>query len=67
MNPTVKSWLFGFAAAGISGIGNGLTSWAIGLTPKQAAAMIGVNLVTHIGAYLAKSPLPWSSVAKPQT
>lgn len=63
MNPTLKAWLFGFAAALVSGVGNGMMSWVVGLTLKQAAAIIAVNLITHIGAYLAKSPLPW----KPQS
>lgn len=57
----MKAWLFGAAAALISGLGNGLTGWAVGLTPKQLIAILAVNAITHVGAYLARSPLPGHS------
>jgi hypothetical protein len=55
-----EMWLRGFVAAAISGVGTGLTGFAVGVTPKQLEALILVNMAIAVGAYLKQSPLPQS-------
>lgn len=55
---TWKLWLHGLIAAAISGIGTGMTGWAVGVSGKQLTALCAVSMVTTVGAYLKQSPLP---------
>jgi hypothetical protein len=55
---TWKVWLHSLAAAAVSGVGTGLTGYAVGVTPAQLRALILVNVAIGVGAYLKQSPLP---------
>jgi hypothetical protein len=55
---TWEMWLRGIVAAAISGLGTGMTGWAVGVTSKQLQALIVVNMGIAVGAYLKQSPLP---------
>ena len=55
---TWQMWLRGIVAAAISGLGTGLTGWAVGVTTKQLEALMVVNVAIAVGAYLKQSPLP---------
>lgn len=53
-----KVWLHSLIAAAVSGVGTGMTGWAVGLTPLQMKALITVNVMISVGAFLKTSPLP---------
>jgi hypothetical protein len=53
-----KIWLHGLVAAMVSGVGTGMTGWAVGVSGKQLVALMTVGMVTTVGAYLQKSPIP---------
>jgi len=54
----LETWVYGLMAAAVSGLGTGLTGWAVGVTAHQLWALVLVSTVTGVGAYLKQSPLP---------
>ena len=53
-----RTWIHGLFAAAISGVGTGLTGWAVGVSGKQLIILLVVPMTTTVGAYLKQSPIP---------
>ena len=54
---TWKKWRVGLLLAVLLGVLSGCAGLAAGMDWRAFSAVVATSLVTHIGAYLAKSPL----------